>query len=253
MTLIVGGLVGFIDDYLEIRHIPSGTTRVLGGLSLSKRLCIVGALGLFVGWWFFVKLGVSSIGLPFLGAFSLGIFFIPFFIAVVLLLYASGTIDGIDGLSGGIFAIIFAAYAGIAFSQDQINLAAFSAALSGATLAFLWFNVPPARFYMSETGTMALTITLAVIVFLTDMRGEGSGIMVLPIIAFPLIGTVFTTVLQVVSKKFFGKKIFRVAPIHHHFEAIGWPAHKVTMRYWIITMMGAVLGLIIALLHTHGI
>lgn len=249
MTLIVGGIVGFIDDLLEVRALPQeGEKKKLGGLSLSKRLIIVGLLALFVAWWFSFKLGVTAIGLPIIGAFSLGIFFIPFFIAVVLLLYASGTIDGIDGLSGGVFAIIFAAYAVLAFSQDQINLAAFAAAVSGATLAFLWFNIPPARFYMSETGSMALTITLAVIAFLTDMRGEGSGIMVLPVIAFPLFITVAGTVLQVTSKKIFGKKIFHVAPIHHHFESIGWPPYKVTMRYWVITMMSAIIGLTIALI-----
>src|SRR5262249_55762726 len=159
-----------------------------------------------------------------------------------------GTIDGIDGLAGGIFAFIFMAYAGIAFAQEQISLAAFSAALSGALFAFLWFNIPPARFWMTETGTMGLTLALAVTAFSADTLGEGYGISVLPIIAFPLFATVLTSALQILSKRLFGRKIFRVAPIHHHFEAIGWPSYKVTMRYWVVTIIMGVLGLAVALL-----
>ena len=140
------------------------------------------------------------------------------------------------------------AYAGIAYFQNQINLAAFCATLTGAILAFLWFNIPPARFWMTETGTMGLTLTLAVIAFLTDVPGNGYGVLALPIIAFPLVVTVLSSIIQVVSKKFRGKKVFRIAPLHHHFEAIGWPSYKVTMRYWIISIMSAIAGMTIALL-----
>lgn len=242
-TLIAGGVVGLADDLLEI------TRRSLkGGIRLSKRLLIVGFVGLFVAWWFYEKLEVSTLGVPFAGELSLGILFIPFFVLVVLALYAGGVIDGIDGLAGGVFAIIFSAYAGIAFYQDQINLAAFSATIAGALLAFLWFNIPPARYYMTETGTMGLTITLAVIAFMTDSLGEGHGVFVLPIIAFPLVITVLSNILQIASKRFWKKKIFRVAPLHHHFEAIGWPGYKVTMRYWVLSLMIAVVGMTIALI-----
>jgi phospho-N-acetylmuramoyl-pentapeptide-transferase len=99
-------------------------------------------------------------------------------------------IDGIDGLSGGVYASIFGAYAGIAFFQQQFNIAALCAAIFGGLLAFLWFNIPPARFYLSETGSMGLSLALTVIVFLTDLKGEGKGLMVLPIIALPLVATV---------------------------------------------------------------
>ena len=144
---------------------------------------------------------------------------------------------------------MFTAYAGIAFYQQQINLAAFSALIVGGILAFLWFNIPPARFYMSETGTMGLTITLTVVAFMTDSLGGGHGVFVLPIVAFPLVITVLSVVIQLLSKKFRnGKKIFQVAPIHHHFEAIGWPAAKVTMRYWVISIVFAIIGLSIALI-----
>ncbi|MDB5265190.1 MAG: mraY, partial [Parcubacteria group bacterium] len=175
-------------------------------------------------------------------------FFLLFFVLVTLALYAGGIIDGIDVLAGGVFAIIFMTYAGIGFAQSQLSLAAFAAAVSGALFAFLWFNIPPARFYLSETGTMALTVALAVTAFSADTLGDGVGVAVLPIIALPLTLTVLTSAIQVISKKVFKKKLFRIAPIHHHFEAVGWPAYKVTMRYWVITIIAGIFGLAIALL-----
>lgn len=240
-ALSVGAIVGLIDDLLEV-------TRGGGGLSLKVRLLTVGSIGLACGWWFYEKLDVSSIGIPLGTPLELGFFFIPFFVLVTLLVYASGIIDGIDGLAGGVFAIVFMAYAGIAFTQGQVALAGFSAATAGAVLAFLWFNVPPARFYLSETGTMALTLALTLTAFSSDTLGDGVGVFVLPILAFPLAATVFSNIIQVVSKKAFGRKVFRAAPVHHHFEALGWPPYKVTMRYWIITIISSAFGLSLALL-----
>ena len=239
-TLIVGSLVGLLNDFFDV-------TRTDGrGLHLRHRLIIISAVALFVGWWFYDKLDITAIGIPFNGTLEIGWLIIPLFILISLALYASGVIDGIDGLSAGIFATIFAAYGGIAFVQHQFDLAAFCATMVGGILAFLWFNIPPARFYMTETGTMGMTITLAVIAFMTDSLGEGIGIAVLPIVAFPLVVTVLSDIVQIVSKKYFGKKIFRVAPLHHHFEAIGWPSYKVTMRFWVIGIMFALIGSLIA-------
>jgi phospho-N-acetylmuramoyl-pentapeptide-transferase len=161
---------------------------------------------------------------------------------VLTALFSSGVIDGLDGLAGGVMSIIFAAYSAIAFFQNQINLAALCAAIAGGTLAFLWFNIPPARFYMSETGILGLTSTLTVIAFLTN------SVAVLPIIAFPLTATVIANVIQISSKKLFKRKVFLVAPIHHHFEALGWPAYKVVMRYWIIGFITAVVGMVVFLI-----
>lgn len=240
-ALIIGALVGLADDLLEV-------TRSNGGLRLRWRLLLVALLGAFCGWWFYAKLGVDSIGIPFVGQLPLDGFFIPFFVLVTLALYAGGIIDGIDGLAGGIFAIIFMAYAGIAFAQNQIALAAFAATVSGALFAFLWFNIPPARFYLSETGSMALTVALAITAFSADSLGDGVGVAVLPIIALPLTVTVITSMLQVFTKKVLRRKLFRIAPIHHHFEAIGWPAYKVTMRYWVITIIASIFGVSLALL-----
>lgn len=240
-TLLVGGLVGLANDILDI------TTSDARGLSLKVRLAIVAAVSLFIGWWFYDKLGITTVGVPFIEPILLGWLIIPLFVLVSLFIYASGVIDGIDGLSGGVFSSIFAAYAGIAYFQHQIDLAAFSAAISGGTLAFLWFNIPPARFWMTETGTMGLTLTLAAISFMTDLKGEGHGIVALPLIALPLVVTVLSNILQIASKKLRGKKIFRVAPLHHHFEAIGWPSYKVTMRYWVISIICAIAGIALAL------
>ncbi len=242
-SLLAGALMGFVNDVLDIH--PSGER----GVRLRTRLLFVTLISGFIGWWFYAKLGVDAIGIPGDGTFFLGSFIVPLFILITLSLYAGGVIDGIDGLAGGIFGTAFMAYAGIAYFQNQINLAAFSATLAGAILAFLWFNIPPARFWMTETGTMGLTMTLAVIAFMTDTPGNGYGIAALPIIAFPLVVTVLSNIVQIGSKRFYGRKVFRIAPLHHHFEAIGWPSYKVTMRYWIISIICAIVGMTVALLQ----
>lgn len=242
-TLLFGSIVGLVDDYLEVRGLEKG------GLSLKKRLVAVSLVALSVAFWFYFKLDIDSIGIPFKEeGFYLGPLFILLFLGTALFIYAGGVIDGIDGLAGGVFATMFAAYAGIAFYQQQIDLAAFSATVSGGILAFLWFNIPPARFYMSETGSMGLTITLTVVAFMTDSLGKGYGFLVLPVIALPLVITVLSNIIQVASKKIRGKKVFLVAPLHHHFEAIGWPAYKVTMRYWVFSTICAILGISLALI-----
>ena len=239
-AFMVGATVGFLDDIFEVLERQ--------GLRLRIRLAIVASVAVLCGLWFFTKLDVSAVSFPFLpGGLELGPLFVLFFVAVAIFIYAGGVIDGIDGLAGGIFAIIFAAYAGLALFQNQVDIASFCAAVAGGLLAFLWFNIPPARFYLSETGTMALTLALTVIAFLTDMRGEGKGVMLLPVIALPLVGTVLSNVVQILGKKLLGRKILRVAPLHHHFEALGWPPYKVTMRYWIVGVIFAVIGLSIAL------
>lgn len=244
-AFLVGAVIGLVDDWLEIKGTGNGAA---GGLSIAQRLFVVSAVAVFAGTWLFYKLDIATIGIPFYGDLNVGIFIIPFFVVVALSLYAGGVIDGIDGLSGGVFTSIFLAYAGIAFYQDQINIAAFAACIAGGILAFLWFNIPPARFYMTETGTMALTMALAVIAFMTDSLGGGVGVAVLPIIAFPLLITVASNIIQTLSKKFRnGKKVFRIAPLHHHFEAIGWPSYKVTMRYWVLSIIFALIGFIIAI------
>jgi phospho-N-acetylmuramoyl-pentapeptide-transferase len=238
-TLIIGAAIGFLNDFYDVTHKGKG-------IRLSVRIIIISLLSGLIGYWFYQKLGVTSIGIPFDGSLEIGILIIPFFILLTNALYASGVIDGIDGLSGGVFAAIFSSYAGVAIIQSQFEIAALCATITGAILAFTWFNIPPARFWMTETGSMALTLTLSVIVLMTDNLGDGHGIFLLSIIGLPLIATVFSNVLQISYRKATGKKLFRIAPLHHHFEAIGWPSYKVTMRYWIISIICAILGIIFA-------
>lgn len=243
-ALAMGAFVGFLDDLSTIK---GNGSHFAGGLPLSQRLLVVGATALLSGWWFYTKLEVDSVSLFGWGELYLGVWFVPFFVFVALCVYMSSVIDGIDGLAGGVFMFIFAAYTGIALYQGQNDIAALSATIVGGILAFLWFNIPPARFYMTETGIMALTMTLTVIAFMTDVLGEGEGVSVLPIVGFLLVATVFTNTLQIIGKKFFGKKILHIAPLHHHFEALGWPPYKVTMRYWVLGFIFAVLGMLITI------
>ena len=240
-TLLVCSLVGLWDDLIQIY----GTGKFARD-DKSWRIwksCLVAFISLLIGCWFFYKLGMVSLHVPFGGVVTLGIFIIPFFIIVALASFSGGVIDGIDGLSGGVLASIFAAYSVIALANNQVNLATFSGVIAGAILAFLWFNIPPARFYMGETGILGLTTVLSVVAFLTD------SVYVLPIIAGLLVIEVLSVIIQLLSKKFRKKKIFLSTPIHHHFEALGWPAYKVTMRAWIVGIVLAFIGVALRLLR----
>lgn len=244
-TLLIGAFTGLIDDLMTIK---GSRHHKAGGMSLITRISIVGIIGILIGSWFYLKLDVYTIGVPFFGEMFVGWLLVPIYALILIATYSGGIIDGIDGLAGGIFATMFGAYGVIAFSLNQIDLAAFCALMVGGIFAFLWFNIPPARFYMSETGSMALTITLGVVAFMTDALVGGTGILILPIVALPLVVTTLSVIIQVLSKKYLGKKILQVAPLHHHFEAIGWPAYKVTMRYWVFSIIVASLGMILALI-----
>ena len=252
-TLLLASAVGFLDDILQVLSAPANrflrslweqiSKYTAGGLSLKLRFTLVFLIGLVGAWWFFSKLGFDTVFIPGVGDIFLGWLMIPFFVVVMLATYSGGVIDGIDGLSGGAFASIFTAYGLIAFAQGQIDLAALCFALVGAILAFLWFNIPPARFYMGETGIMGLTATLTVVAFLTD------SVMVLPIIGILLVAESGSVIIQVASKKLRrGKKVFLAAPLHHHFEGMGWPSTKVTMRFWIVGIVAAFVGVAIRLL-----
>lgn len=242
-ALFVGAFIGLIEDLLEIN---STDKSLLHGLSGKTIILIVAILGLLMGGWYYFKLGADFINIPIIHTqIHLGILFIPFFILVTLGTFSSRVIDGVDGLSGGVFATIFAAYAVIAFSQNQIDLAAFCATVTGAILAFLWFNIPPARFYMGETGMLALTLALTTVAFLTGQ------VLLLLVIGFPLVMTSFSSFIQIWAKKILGPekgKIFKIAPLHHHFEASGWSRPKITMRYWILSVVCATTGVILAII-----
>ena len=238
-TLVAASFVGLIDDFLTVR----GGGKYIGkGMSFKKRLLIVALLGLVGSIWFYQKLGWDVVYVPFFGSISLGLWYIPVFILVTVACWSGGIVDGLDGLAGGTFASIFGALTIISFSLGKYDLATFCAVILGALFTFLWFNIPPARFYMGETGILGLTIVLSVVSFLTN------SVYVLPIIAGILVIESASAIIQVLSKKFRHKKIFLSAPIHHHFEALGWPPYKVTMRFWIIGIVLAIIGVAIRLL-----
>lgn len=241
-VLVSSGILGFIDDLLNIRGIVRG---------LSTRLkfffqFLIAGLG---AWWFYYKLEFSEIRVPageLLGlpqSLDIGWLYIPLFVlTVVFITNAVNITDGLDGLAGGTLAASYGAILGIALVQDQIGIAAFAGTVIGALLAFLWFNIFPARFFMGDTGAFALGATLAVLAFLTN------SVLILPIIALVFVLEALSSLLQFASKQFFGRKIFLIAPLHHHFEAKGWPETKVTMRFWVIGAVMASIGMVIALI-----
>jgi phospho-N-acetylmuramoyl-pentapeptide-transferase len=239
-TLLLASLIGLVDDLLQIFGKGNYSKDPLIYRKI-KIICVV-LIGLVIAYWFYDKLDINFVHIPFVGDLFLGIWFIPFFIMVMLAVFSSSVIDGMDGLSGGVMATIFTAYSIIAFGFNQIDISALCAVIAGGILAFLWFNIPPARFYMGETGMLGLTVTLSVVAFLTN------SVLVLPIIAIPLVATSASDIIQMISYKYFGKRrVFKVAPLHHHFEAIGWSREKIVMRYWIISAVFSIIGVIIAL------
>jgi phospho-N-acetylmuramoyl-pentapeptide-transferase len=240
LSLLFGAALGLIDDMLQIF---GNKKQLIIGVPRKIRIAFVLFVGAIEGIWFYNKLGFDSISIPFTTTeIYLGAGFILFYMFVVLALFSSSILDGIDGLSSGVLSVIFSAYGIIAIIQNQINIATFSFVIMGALLAFLWFNIPPARFYMGESGMLALTLSLSVIIFLTNTVFE------FIIIGFPLIITAGSSTIQIISRRFFNKKVFKIAPFHHHLESIGWSRERITMRYWIISVFSAVLGIILVIL-----
>ncbi|HEY8108981.1 MAG TPA: phospho-N-acetylmuramoyl-pentapeptide-transferase [Patescibacteria group bacterium] len=234
-TLVSVGVIGVVDDYLNIRGIgPSG-----GGIRVWHKIVAQLGIGAVGAWWFYEKLGYTSLHVPAVGDFTIGWLYIPLFIiAMVATTNAVNITDGLDGLAAGLLAISFTAFGALSYVNELYLLAAFCGSVVGALLAFLWFNIHPARFFMGDTGSMALGATLAVVAALND------ALLILPIIGFVFAAETLSVIVQLLSKKFLGRKIFRSTPIHHHFEAIGWPETKVTMRFWIIGAVCAVVGLV---------
>ncbi len=238
-TLVASGALGFLDDVLNVLSI--GLKKGLGFLqkfSLQMIIAVVGA------WWFYYKLGFNSIHIPGVGNYQLGWLYIPLFILVIIATTNAVNItDGLDGLAGGCLITSFAAYGVIAFIQGKVGIAGFCCTIVGALLAFLWFNIYPARFFMGDTGSLALGATLGVIAMLTNSA------LILPIIGFVFVIETLSVIIQLLSKKLRkGKRVFKSAPLHHHLEAIGWPEPKIVMRAWIISGVFAIIGLIIGLI-----
>lgn len=233
--LIVAGCVGMADDIIGIKR--------RGGLGLQKRLLLFVAVASAGGWWFVEKLGRDTINFPLFGDAHIGplSYFVFFVFVMVATAFSMNETDGLDGLSGGTFMIMFAALGAIAFDQGRMDLATFVAAILGALIAFLWFNIYPAKFFMGDTGVMALGFVAGVTAILLNVP------LLLPLIAIiPLIESL-SVIVQTLSKKLRGKKIFISTPIHHTFEALGWHETQITMRFWMVNAIGAIIGLTIFL------
>ena len=237
--LVLAGMVGAVDDIMGVFRIgPKG-----GGFGIKERILLYTFVAVIGAYWFYFKLGWDMIHIPGVGDFPIGLWYVPLFIFIIVVTsFSLNETDGLDGLAGGTVLPAFGVFGTIAFAQGNTELAMFCAAIIGALLAFLWFNVHPARFYMGDTGSMALGVTLGVVAMLTN------SFLILPIVCFILVIESMSVIIQLTSKKFRGKKVFRSAPIHHHFEAIGWPECKITMRFWIIAWVMSTIGLVIGLL-----
>lgn len=238
-TFLLAAWVGLVDDFYNVRRRGAHG----GGLRARHRLLIYGLIAALGAWWFYDKLSWTTLHIPFHGNVDVGLWYIPIFIFVIVATsFSVNEADGLDGLAGGMLLSAFTAYGVIAVVQGKYDLAGFIAVLIGALAAFLWFNIPPARFFMGDTGAMGMGVTLGVIAMLTNT------LFILPVIGLPFVIESASVIIQRISKKLrHGKKVFLSSPIHHHLEAKGWPEPKIVMRFWLISTFSALLGLILML------
>jgi len=236
--MVGAGLVGFVDDWMNIRG-----SSTIAGMRARIKFILHSIVALIGGWWFFAKLDVTSLNFGF-GEIALGaLVILVFWFVVIATANAVNITDGLDGLAGGLLVSSFTVYTIIAVSQGKFALAGFCFSIVGALLSYTWFNIHPARFFMGDVGSFALGTALGIIALQTDT------IYVLPIIGAVYVAETGSVIINRMSRKLRnGKKVFLSSPIHHHFEAIGWPETKITMRFWILGQVAGFVGLILYLL-----
>lgn len=235
-AMAIAGALGLFDDILGVLRIGSKG----GGLQVRHKLILYALLALIGAWWFYSRLGFDILHVPFIGNVFIDWWYVPLFIFIIVAsAFSANETDGLDGLLGGVALFAFGALTVVAFALGRYDLAAFGGVTIGALLAFLWFNIYPARFFMGDTGSMSLGITLGVIAMLTNTA------LFLPLFAFILVIETLSVIIQITSRKILGRKIFLSSPLHHHFEALGWPESQITMRFWIISAAMAGFGLAI--------
>lgn len=236
-ALLGGAAVGLLDDIINLR----GNGQGVAGLRSSLKFMMITVIGLGLGWFFYQKLGIDAVHIPFIGSIALGWFIVPLFaFAVVAAGNAVNISDGLDGLAGGLTVIAYGAFGTIALLQGTPLIAGFCFTVAGALLSYLWFNIHPARFFMGDVGSFALGTALGVVAMLTNT------LLLLPVIGIMFVIEAGSSLIQIFSKKVFKRKIFISAPIHHHLEASGWPETKVTMRFWVIGAVAAFVGVMLA-------
>ena len=233
-----GSFVGVIDDTINI----FGSGRGAAGLRGPVKFFLITVVGLILGWFFAFKLDWTSINIPFLGDWELGAFWMMliFAFAVVATSNAVNITDGLDGLSGGLAMLAYGAFGVIAMFQGKMLLFGFCMTIVGWLLSYIWFNVPPARFMMGDTGSFALGAGLGIVSMMTN------SFLLLPVIGLMFVIETSSSLIQLTSKKFFHKKVFISAPLHHHLEAKGWGEAKIVMRFWIIAGVCAFVGIFLA-------
>ena len=241
LMLLGGAIIGFVDDMMVVGRMQWFKKFVGGGLSLKIRILGVLILASLCSWWLYAKLDISSVIVPFFGTWHLGWWYLPFALFVILGAYGTSNIDGVDGLSGGLNAAAFLVMGMIGIINSQYDIAALCFVMVGGLLAFLWFNIPPAKFMNSETGYVAQILCLATISLFIGVP------LLLPIILLPAITAPVSVMIQLISIKLRKKKVFLASPVHVHLQLVGWPKYQVTMRYWIFAQVTALASLVVFL------
>ena len=237
-TLLFVGVLGVVDDYLNITEKSKHK-----GLSARVKFWSLFLFAVAGAIWFTFKLNYSLFHIPGFGDIDIGFWYAPLFVFILVGVSNSVNItDGLDGLAGGLLAISYGVFGAIAYFYGLPILAAFCMVVVAALLAFLWFNVPPASVYMGDTGSLALGATLGVIALMTN------AVLILAVVGLVFVVETISVMLQLFWKKKFKKKLFHIAPIHHHFEKVGWSETQIVMRFWLIGGVCGATGLILGLL-----
>lgn len=233
----ITGAAGFIDDLGTLQN------RRSGGLSWRFKITFLTLLGFAAAIVLYDHIEVQSVHVPYVGSYELGLLYIP--IAVLVIVGATSAVavtDGLDALAGGTTLIAFIAYGIVAFIQGQEYVATFAFIIAGANLGFLWYNAHPAMVIMGDTGALALGSSLAVVALMTGQW------LLLPIIGLVFVMEAASNVIQIGYYKLSGgKRVFRRAPLHHHFEELGWAETQVVTRAWLISIVAALVGVALAL------
>jgi len=241
LTLVGVGILGAIDDFVNVRT----GFGVRGRYKLVWQTVVAVLAAIYIQRHF----DLTGINVPLVGQFEIPLVLLVLFIAfaIVAASNAVNLTDGLDGLASGVLVFSFVAYLLIALvavpglKLSQPELAVFCALLIGALMGFLWFNVHPAQIFMGDAGALALGATLAVVAVVTGQ------LLLLVIIGLVFVAETVSVILQIASYQLRGKRIFRMAPLHHHFELLGWAEEKITLRFWIVAILAGLLGVTLAL------
>jgi phospho-N-acetylmuramoyl-pentapeptide-transferase len=236
-VLLACAVLGAVDDMLNL----VGGTRT--GLTARFKFAWLFLFAAIAAWVLYRPLGLHTIYIPFVGKYEIGVvyFFIALF-AIMGTAHATNLTDGLDSLLGGLAAIAYIAYGVIAYLQGQLQIVAFCFTMVGALIGFLWYNAHPAQVFMGDTGSLAIGAGLAVAAFQTGQW------LILPVVGFVFVAVTLSVFIQVGYFKLSGgKRVFKKAPLHHHFELIGWSETQVQMRFWLVGIAAGMLGIALAL------